>query len=129
MDYRQTRFFLALALGGLTIAACHRDAPIYSVQSDKFNGRAQLRQRTEQIDRAGGELGWSMNTLRPGHIEATLHLRENTAVVAIDYTPYTFSITYISSSPRLNYTGTQIHPSYNGWIERLEQRILVASSA
>ncbi|MBV9785753.1 MAG: hypothetical protein JO264_18255 [Acidisphaera sp.] len=128
MQYRQARCVVALAFGGLVLGACHRDAPIYNVQSDRFSGQASLSQRTAQIDRAGAALGWSMNNVRPGHIEATLHLRENTAVVAIDYTPYAFSISYVSGSPSLNYTGSQIHPNYNGWIHNLEQRIVSESA-
>jgi len=108
------------------LAAC-RTAPIYNVESEKFAGTATLGERAEQIKRAGAGLGWIMDEVRPGVIQATLNIRTHQAVTLINYTPTTFSIHYESSS-NLKYDGNQIHSNYNGWIQNLEHAIVAQSS-
>jgi hypothetical protein len=108
------------------LAAC-RTAPIYNVESEKFVGTAPLDERTAQIKRAGAGLGWVMEEVRPGVIQATLNIREHQAVALIDYTPTTFSIHY-KNSVNLKYDGNQIHSNYNGWIQNLERAIVAQSS-
>ena len=113
----------------LVIASC-RQAPIYNVQTASFVNPAAnvaLEERGHQIKRAGAALGWQMIDESPGIIRATLSLRSHRAVAEIRYDQTQFSIRYVDSV-NLNYDGSNIHPNYNGWIQRLEQTIVAQSS-
>jgi hypothetical protein len=44
------------------------------------------------------------------------------AVVDVNYTPQTYSITYKDSS-NLGYDGQSIHKNYNGWVQNLDKAI------
>ena len=112
----------------LVIASC-RQAPIYNVQTASFANPAAnvaLDERGRQIKRAGAALGWQMVDESPGVIRATISLRTHRAVAEIRYDQAQFSIRYVDSV-NLNYDGSNIHPNYNGWIQRLEQTILAQS--
>jgi hypothetical protein len=74
------------------------------------------------IIRAGGALGWEMKETKPGHILGTLHLRTHVAIVDVNYTTKSYSITY-KDSTNLDYDGTNIHSNYNGWIQNLQKGI------
>ncbi len=115
-----------LALVAASLAACRR-APIQSQVDGEFIGRGTLAQRADQIRRAGASLGWNMQTVSPGLIRGTLNLRDHQAIVDIPYDTERFSIRY-SSSVNLNYDGTNIHPNYNSWVQRL-QRTIIAQPA
>ncbi len=113
----------------LAIASC-RQAPVYNVQTAPFANPAAtvaLEERGRQIKRAGAALGWQLVDESPGVIRATISLRTHRAVAEIRYDPAQFSIFYIDSV-NLNYDGSNIHPNYNGWIQRLEQTIISQSS-
>jgi hypothetical protein len=116
-------FVLVVAVG---VTAC-RAAPVYNVESERFIGNATLAQRADQIKRAGAGLGWAMEDISPGVMQGTLNLRSHKAVVLINYTPSNFSIRY-KDSANLDYTGTEIHKNYNGWVQRLQQAIVSQSS-
>ena len=77
---------------------------------------------TKAIQSAGSTLGWSVRLVKPGHIDATIHLRKHMAKVAIKYSTKSYSITYVDSE-NLNYDGTVIHKNYNGWIINLDSGI------
>ena len=91
-----------------------------------------LDQVTKAIVLAGMGLKWEMNDASPGHIVATLNLRDHQAVVDILYNTSLYSIRYKSS---VNLTVTPgdekvpgappylIHSNYNGWIENLDNAI------
>ncbi len=118
-------FALALGLGACT------SAPIYNVASDSFSaGEAKpLAVRSEQIKRAGAQLGWIVEDVTPptpGVLKATLYIRSHKAVVRIDFSQTQFSITYVDSS-NLNYDGQTIHRNYNGWIQNLRGAIIEQS--
>jgi len=109
------------------IAAC-TSKPIYNVDSDSFGTpTAPLSVRAEQIRRAALGLGWQVENVGPGEMKCALNLRDHQAVVAINYTPTNYSIRYLSSA-NLDYTGTEIHRNYNGWVQNLEKQIRIQSS-
>ena len=58
----------------------------------------------------------------PGLVTGRLDLRGHRAVVDVKYSAKDYSITY-KDSTNLDYTGTQIHKNYNGWIENLDRDI------
>jgi predicted small lipoprotein YifL len=117
---------IALLIFALGLAACQHTAPLYNVESEKFEGTASLQERAVQIRRAATGLGWAVDDVSPGVLQAQLNLREHTAIVLINYTPTTFSIRY-KDSINLKYDGAQIHENYNGWIKRLERTIVAQS--
>lgn len=70
--------------------------------------------------------GWTITTLKPGIVDATLDLRDHTARIQIDYSTTNVQIKYVDST-NLKYemkNGTPyIHKNYLGWIENLSKDI------
>lgn len=123
MTSRKLAVVLASILA-LLIVGC-RSAPVYnvseqSVLSSKSN--LTLDDVSMAIVRAGGALGWQMKETKPGHILGTLHLRTHVAIVDVDYSTKSYSITY-KDSTNLDYDGTNIHSNYNGWVQNLQKGI------
>jgi hypothetical protein len=106
-----------------TLTSC-RKSPIYNVTNGSFTApqKVKLDQVGDAIERAGHGLGWQMESVAPGHIIGTLHLRTHMAQVDIPYTTHSYSITYRDSRD-LKYDGSNIHSNYNGWIRNLDQAI------
>jgi len=75
---------------------------------------------------------WSLAKDEPGHIEATVHVRDNRADIAIDYDKEKFSIRYLDSEDlqymKLSENSALIHCNYNRWIRYLVRDITVAAS-
>ena len=115
-----------LALAAAALAAC-RTVPIQQAVGGEFIGRGSMPQRADQIRRAGASLGWVMESRGPGLMRGVLNIREHQALVDIPYDSQRFTIRYAGST-NLNYDGTNIHPNYNSWVERL-QRTIIAQPA
>jgi hypothetical protein len=117
---------LVLALLTITVlGACSRMAPLYNVSDMPVVANKPdptLDDVSKAIIRAGAALGWEMVPAKPGLIVGTLNIREHQAVVDVNYTPKTYSITYKNSN-NLNYDGQSIHKNYNGWIQNLDRAI------
>ncbi len=62
--------------------------------------------------------GWETQVVEPGHIVATLRVRESRVTTDIFFETDKYSILYRSST-NLEYDGTYIHRSYNRWIRNL----------
>ena len=122
---RRTLLTAGLAAGAL--GACARTAPVYQ-GGGEFVGRGSLAQRGDEIRRAGAQLGWVMESQGPGLMRGTLNLRTHQAVVDIPYDQRRFSIRYAGST-NLDYDGTSIHRNYNGWVQNLQNAIIVQSGA
>jgi hypothetical protein len=121
-----TRLLIVLIIA-VGMAAC-TSKPIYNVESNTFvTPSAPLSVRSEQIRRAAVGLGWQVENVAPGQMQATRNQRNHQAMVLINYTPEKFSIRYFASS-NLNYTGTEIHRAYNQWVKELEDGIKAQSS-
>ena len=121
------RALLAAALAA-PLAACARQAPLYTATEIPFGGDAPERERSRQVRQAGAGLGWAMEDVGPGQIRGTLALRTHQAVVDIRYDRRRFSI-YHASSQDLGFDGATIHNNYNGWVRRLQQTITAQSAA
>ncbi|MEP7154800.1 MAG: hypothetical protein ABI905_03445 [Betaproteobacteria bacterium] len=108
----------AIAMGACTTKPIMnvRDAPVVSAKPLQA---AQVRQA---IITAGVALGWQVTDVKPGTLEATLNLREHTAIVEIPYTTSTYSIVY-KRGANLGEREGQIHKNYNGWVQNLDTRI------
>jgi hypothetical protein len=123
--FARARRRLFIAVAAVLLAACATGQPVYNVTktaavTNKPNPTAdEVRQA---IIRAGTQLGWQMRADRPGHLLGTLTLRTHTAVVDIDYDRTAYSIRY-KDSTNLDYNGSTIHRSYNGWVQNLDRAI------
>jgi hypothetical protein len=113
----------------LMLAGC-RIAPVYEVQQSPVTAArvVSVTDVERAVRTAGAGLGWQMVPRGPGTIEGTLILRDHRAVVDIKYDTKSYSIRYKDSS-NLGYDGTNIHPNYNGWVQRLDQGIRAQLSA
>jgi hypothetical protein len=124
MTFRSSKLLLAaIALG--VLGACARTAPIYNVSEMPVVANKpspSMEDVRTAIMRAGTTLGWEMAPAQPGLVVGTLKLREHTAIVDVNYTPKTYSITYKNSS-NLMFDGQNIHKNYNGWIQNLDKAI------
>ncbi|HET7843154.1 MAG TPA: hypothetical protein VFL14_03325 [Xanthomonadales bacterium] len=70
---------------------------------------------------------WTVDAVKPGHIDASLHLRKHVANIAIDWAGgRAVTIKYVSSE-NLDFKEKRgkryIHGNYLGWIEYLKQDI------
>jgi hypothetical protein len=112
-------FVLAAAVG------C-RTAPIYNVSNQSIipsGGKPKnLEAVKTAIVEAGKARGWVMKDIAPGRLEGELYVRSHVAVVDINYSTTSYSITY-KNSTNLLYDGTVIHENYNSWIRNLQGEI------
>ena len=123
--------FLALCV---SLSACKR-SPILEVEEVPLDAPAgaSLAQVGEAIKRAGSAVGWRVSELDSGDLRAAFGSAgdKHSAVVIIRYSAASFSIEH-SSSINLNYSIersiTYIHPTYNTWVSRLKDRILLEVS-
>lgn len=120
-------FTLTAAL--IFLAGCVNN-PVYNVKNAPIDisSKHSSKDIKKAIQRAGIGLGWQMKAKKTGHIVGTLYIRQAIAIINIRYTAKKYSITY-KSSTGLNYDGTNIHKNYNGWIQRLNNRIQSQLSA
>src|SRR5947209_7911447 len=121
MNYK----LLSGAIALVVLGACTRTLPLYNVAETPVvanKPNPSLDDVSKAILRAGAPLGWQMVQTKPGLMVGTLNLREHQAVVDINYTPKTYSITY-KNSANLMYDGQSIHKNYNGWIQNLDKAI------
>ncbi len=119
--------FCVCVLGLVLLAAgCRGGAPVVNLTDRSVPAvrPVAFEEVTKTIISAGAGLGWDMKAVSPGLIKGTLHLRDHTAMVDINYTATNYSITY-SDSVNLKYdaAANTIHPNYNGWVQRLDQTI------
>ncbi len=117
---------LLLAITAILMLAACKTVPVYNVNDagvpSPQNDPLTMKQIEKAIVTGGAGLGWSMRTIKPGLIEATLNIRSHQAVVDITYDQKDYSIIY-KSSINLKYDGTKIHKYYNGWIQNLSNAI------
>lgn len=122
------RFFkvMLLALAALSIVACQRVVPIYSVDHQPFPSAVEVlsEDKIEKvIIHAGAIRGWVVTRNSEGSLDAVLTPRTHMAKVQIDFDKAGFSIKY-ADSRELMYTGTTIHRNYNKWVKNLQNDIL-----
>lgn len=123
MNKQRVQVFILIALV-LLLMGCRQDnlrdvvgAPVVTSTSNYT-----LQDVRTAIIRAGSSLGWEMNPVTRGRIEASLYVRAHNAEVDIHYDKNQYSITYVNSA-NLKYRKGRIHSNYNGWITRLERTI------
>lgn len=118
---------LFAVLVAVAVAGCFRNVPIRNVEDVpivRYDGEELTLDQVERaIAVAGGELGWVMQPVKPGHLVGVLDLRKHQAVVDIFYDPESFSIHYKDSTNLLFDPSGTIHRNYNNWIANLERNI------
>jgi len=101
-----------------------RTAPIASIQDEKLwtDGATSLADAAEAIWRTGRKVGWNIESVAPGELRGTLHMRMHVAVVQITHDESHFSIRY-ESSENLLQSGNLIHRNFNAWLRSLADQI------
>ncbi|WP_019625728.1 hypothetical protein [Thioalkalivibrio sp. ALJT] len=129
----KTKMLLVILLTMLlTLTGCSTTAPVHDISDTTVRSVDGERPGAEQMERAirtaGITLGWQMEEIEPGLIEARLEQRESVAVVEIPYATGQYSIRYKNSS-NLNYADGKIARDYNHWIKSLDDQIRARLSA
>ena len=89
---------------------------------DAKSGRLSAEQVHDAIIEAATDKGWIVTEDDPGRLMLELLARRHSALVSVDYSPTSYSITY-EDSTLLLYDGSNIHRNYNKWIELLRFQI------
>jgi len=103
---------------------CRGSVPVYNVTNTPVAAskpNPSLDEVGKAIQRAGVQLGWQMKEMKPGYIVGTLNIRKHLAVVDVNYSTKSYSITY-KDSTELQYDGKNIHQNYNGWVQNLPNK-------
>ena len=122
MNSRNIVVILFITLATFLAAGCSN--PVMDIEESPIlvSGKYSAKDVRKAIIRAGTSLGWRVKDIKPGHLEATLLIREHMAKVDIFYDKKKYSIKYKDSS-NLNYDGSNIHHRYNTWVRNLDRRI------
>jgi hypothetical protein len=122
MDFKK----ILVTLGMVLLVAGCSSRPIVNVTDQPVITAGGKQVSADQVRGAiigaGTGLGWVMTPISPGLISGRFASTDHVAVVDVRYTEKTYSITY-KDSTNLNYKGTQIHKSYNAWVEALDRDI------
>ena len=101
-------------------------APIHNIKNSKIDNPKSSATTYRAIKDAGSSLGWKINKIKPGVAQGKLYLRTHLAVVRINYSAHSYSITYVKSENlRYDPVKKEIHTNYNGWIQNLDKAINV----
>lgn len=123
---RSTRWVAVVASVLVLFAiGCAVTRPVMNVTDAPVNAskpNPTLDEISKAILRAGRSVGWQMKEIKPGHMVGTLFIRTHIAVVDINYSSKSYSITY-KDSTNVNYDGQNIHNRYNDWIMTLDKGI------
>lgn len=119
--------FIMIVLCLLALAGCKsifNTAPIVNIEDQSAPNAQMTFDRMEQCIKLGAaDMGWKVEELKPGLLEATLHHRGHTAVVRIPFSEDRYSIIYKSSSAGLHESNGEIHKIYNVWVHNLDKQI------
>jgi hypothetical protein len=109
------------------LAACAGNAPIVQVKDAHItlagSAPATLDQVRAAIVRGSARKGWRVVAEEGQSMALRVDVGGHWAVVLVDYTPATYSITHSDSSPGLRYDGHSVHPRYNRWVVNLQVAI------
>jgi len=116
------RSALLVACTTLAAVSC-RMVPVHNVIRSNVPPGLSSEFVGEIIEYAATRRGWSVREEGPGHMTASISVRDrHRAVVDITYDSDWFSIQH-RSSENLLYDGERIHRRYNGWVIKLEKTI------
>ena len=121
----------SVILAAFVFAGCGKTKPIVTIEGAPVitqSEKATMKKVEKAIISAGITRGWQMKPTKPGHIIATLNLRQHMAMVDITYDTKAYNIRYKDSGPTMLYDGTNIHRQYNNWVVNLDRSIRAALS-
>jgi hypothetical protein len=91
--------------------------------SDSKGQPASAAQIRAAIATAAASHGWQLSASGASSMVATLHVRGKHSVSTdVDWAAGTFSVKY-RDSVNMNYSGNEIHPNYNRWVQQLVNTI------
>lgn len=120
-----------VVLAGLMFAAvglsgCSTQQPLYNAENVSIASGSGTPLSVQQVENAIMDAAkykrWTPTKVGPGHILATINVRQHRAEVDIYYTANEFDIQY-KDSQVLEYDGQNIHRNYNKWVMLLEEQI------
>ena len=118
MDPRRVLF----ALLALLPLMAFRQAPLIDPAPIEVPQNITLQNVGKAIEISLLRRGWTASNKTPTGMDGTLHLREHTAVIHIEFDAARIAVRYVSST-NLKYEeskgGREIHKNYLGWIQNL----------
>ena len=119
----RSRFLLLCVLPLALLLMAFRQAPLVNPPPIVVSPNVNAGDVPKAIKIALLRRGWTTTIDKPGEIDATLHLREHSADIAITYDTRAIQIAYVNST-NLKYETKKdgerlIHKNYLGWIENL----------
>ena len=119
----RSRIALLLLLPFLLPLMAFRQSPLVDPAPIPLSAKISEDQATKAIKMALLHRGWEATAEKAGEIDATLHLRDHVAEIAITFDASSIQIHYVNSS-NLKYEikkdGTRlIHTNYLSWIENI----------
>ena len=120
-----SRIRLALLAGGVALLAAWQNPPIYNVDKVQFTlpPTVTIADVERAIVSAGSVRGWTMIPVAPGRVLATHTRSGHTATIDIVFDTHEYSIQYVSSALLQAKEDGTIHPTYNRWIQFLQNDI------
>lgn len=117
------KLLFVIVLCAFVTLGCRSLAPVYNVEEQSIAGNLSFSQVEKGIISGAAMKGWVAKTIKPGHIEASINVRDkHSAKVKIEYSTKSYSIKYLDSKG-LKYEDDTIHPNYNKWIHHLTSAI------
>jgi len=119
----RSRIALLLLLPFLLTLTAFRQSPLVDPAPIPVSAKTTQDQAAKAIKMALLHRGWEATAEKPGEIDATLHLRDHVAEIAINYDATSIQIHYVNST-NLKYEvqkdGTRlIHTNYLSWIQNI----------
>jgi hypothetical protein len=119
----RSRFVLLLVLPLALLLMAFRQSPLVDPPPITVAQNVSPDQVLKSIRIALLKRGWTETATKPGEVDATLHLRDHVADIAITYDARAIQIKYVGSS-NLKYevgkNGSRlIHTNYLSWIDNL----------
>ncbi|GAA0712665.1 hypothetical protein [Dokdonella soli] len=118
----RTRVLSLLLLPVLFLLMAFRQAPLVDPDPIAVPPKTAEHQIAKVIKVSLLHRGWTVDSEKPGAIDATLHLREHVARIAISYDSANVRIKYLSSENlkyEIEHGKPLIHKNYLSWIENL----------
>lgn len=107
-------------------AGCGNRQPIVNIDSapvTTYSNKATLQKVEKAITQALQDRQFHPKVIKPGLVEGRYFNAKFDVTVEIKFDTKSYSITHKSSTPNLEYDGTNIHRRYNSWVLRIDKSI------
>lgn len=118
----RSRLHLLLLLPVLLLLMAFRQAPLVNPAPIPLGANVTPSAVVKSIKLALLKRGWVATAVKPGEVDATLHLRDHVAKIEIDYDSKAIQIKYVDSvnlKYEVKHGTTYIHKNYLSWINNL----------